>query len=180
MSKRKPAEIYTFLTILVKSYDVRSEIGINYSLKGSLDLVSDEAAVFESSSHLTIFGECIAPKERAGDSFEATIYGQRATRRNLKVKDIRKRDVYERPIYKTVRGLSIPVYNVPSGVAVLERRRSDHVWSAWVACEPELVTDMLIVLTTNQRTYLWMHEKRFERRRWLQSVALQTNDPNAE
>jgi hypothetical protein len=51
MSKRKPAEIYTFLTILVKLYDVRSEIGVNYLLKQSSDMVSGEDAVSELSMH---------------------------------------------------------------------------------------------------------------------------------
>jgi hypothetical protein len=52
--------------------------------------------------------------------------------------------------------------------------------TAWVFLDPRLVTDMLMILVSGRATYLSLHEKRADRRRWLTDVSLQTADPSAE
>jgi hypothetical protein len=72
------------------------------------------------------------------------------------------------------------VYDIPHGLAVIERRRSDGAWTASVPVEPKLVTHMLILLGHGSQTYLSIHERRLERRRWIRSISLQTTDPAKE
>jgi hypothetical protein len=181
MSKRKSAETHTFLSIRVDSYDVRSAAGISIFLVGTAsDYLSEDEDVFDSQTHLTVRGECIDPKERYGERYEVLVHGERASHPRLKVKDIHATDKDDLRVYRTRYGRNMPVFNVPRGIATLERRRDDRVWSAWVTVEPNLVTDMLIVLSLNRQSYLSIHEKRFERRRWIRDLSLQTTDPSTE
>jgi hypothetical protein len=181
MAKRNSVKAHAFLTIRVNSFDVRSSAGINIFLKGTYpDFVSEEERVFISTSHLTIRGECTLPRDRVGQKFEVLVYGQNARRSQLKVEDIHNRDDDRVPVYRMIRGKRVPVFDVPRGIATIERRRDDGVWSAWVPVEPHLITDMLVVLGLARKSFLSIHERKFERRRWIQDFALQTNDPSEE
>jgi hypothetical protein len=183
MAKRKvkPAEPQIPLFARVESYDVRSTVGFNIHLLGRWrDDLPDDTEVFESTTVLIVRGVLYEPTLRSGEHVELTLYGERASRSTLRIKDIHARDKDESHMYRIVRGLHVPVLNLPTGVTTIERRRSENIWAAWVFVEPRSVTDMLLVLATGRQTHLSLYEKKVDRRRWLTDVTLQTSDPVAE
>jgi hypothetical protein len=182
MAKRKhAAKPQITLCARVDSYDVRSSIGFNVFLLGRIrNDVEEDAEVFDSTTQLIVRGIFSEPKDRSGERIELTLYGQRTGRTTLRVKDVHSRDKDGSRLYRTYRGESAPELDLPTGVTTIQRRRDDHVWSAWVFVEPRLVTDMLITLTSGRSTFLSLYEKRVDRERWVTSVSLQTADPAVE
>jgi hypothetical protein len=181
--KRTPEEPQIPVFARVESYDVRSSVGFNIHLLGRLrDDLPDGAEVFESTTVLIILirGVFYEPTPRSGEHVEFTVYGERASRWPLRIKDIHARDKNESHMYRIVRGQQVPVLNIPKGVTTIERRRSDNVWAAWVFVEPRLVTDMLLVLAAGRQTYLSLYVKKADRRRWVTDMTLQTGDPATE
>jgi hypothetical protein len=108
------------------------------------------------------------------------LYGQRTGRATMRVKDFHSRDKNGSRLYRTYRGESVPVLDLPAGVTTIQRRRDDHVWNAGVFVEPRLVTDMLLILASGRSTFLSLYEKKADRERWITSVSLQTADPAVE
>jgi hypothetical protein len=178
---RKPTEEYAFLTIRVESHDVNLTAGINSHLFGvTAHYINRDAAVFESTTRLDIHGVCTDPTERAGQQCHITLYEESPSTSALRVKDIHAKDKHDAPKYRTNRGKHTPMYDIPDGLAVIERRRSDGAWTAQVPVAPKLVTHMLILLGHTRQTYLFIHERRLGRRRWIRSISLQTTDPATE
>ena len=100
-------------------------MGLNTRLLGgSVDYWSEEDEVFEATTNLVIRGAFYEPAERTGDGLGITIFGQRASWPRLRVKDIHARDNNDIRLYRTRRGISSPVLNLPPGVCTIERRRS--------------------------------------------------------
>jgi hypothetical protein len=182
MSRRsKKSEEHTHLAIHVQGFDAEVEARLNIDLATSRPLYSTEDdPVFPTSTRLVIRGRSTYPKERAGDVYEISLRGQTSSRTQLALKDIHVHNEHHVPIYRKYRGEDVAVYKVPSGLATLERRRADRVWQAWISDEPRLVSDMLLLMRLERPLFLAIHEMKFERRRWIRSVSLQTSDPGRE
>jgi hypothetical protein len=151
-----------------------------YLLGRLRDHIADDTEVFESTTQLIVRGIFSEPKDRVGEDIELTLHGQKTTRQNLQVKDIHARDKNDHHLYRTYRGGKVPVLVMPTGIATIERRRSDHVWAAWVFVQPRLVTDMLMILVSGRATFVSLYEKKADRRRSITDISLQTADPSAE
>jgi hypothetical protein len=178
---RKPAEEHTFIAVRVESYHVSASAGINPNLLGIYAKnIRPEDSVFQSTTQLEMLGVCTDPKERTGHQFQITVYEGTPSRTGLRVKDTHARDKNNELQYQTRQGTHYLVCNLPQGLAVLERRRGDDVWTARVPVEPKLVTQMLILLGQGRPTYLSIHEKKVGRYRWIRNISLQTTDPATE
>jgi hypothetical protein len=178
---RKPAEEHTFIAVRVESYDVSAGAGINPNPLGiSAKNIRREDSVFQSTAQLEMRGVCTDPKERTGHRFQITVHEETPSKTALRVKDTHARDKNNELQYQTRQGAHYPVYNLPQGLAVLELRRGDDVWTAKVPVEPKLVTQMLILLGQGRPTYLSIHEKKVGRYRWIRHISLQTTDPAKE
>ena len=176
----KSGNVHTFIGIRVDSYDVRSGAGINPSVLGRLVDLNRDDSFFESATRLEIRGAGTYPEDRLGHKFDLTIYEEQPARFNTRVKDFHILDGHKVPKYRKNRGKPVPIYSFPLGMAVIERRRNDATWTAWVAVEPKIVSNMLVMLGQARPNYLSVHEMKVERRRWIRSIYLQTTDPATE
>jgi len=79
-----------------------------------------------------------------------------------------------------VRGELRPVYDVPEGIGILNKVRGTQNWTgaAWVA--PNTISDMLTLLPTVDPLYVFLHEVKIGRNRWIKGITLQTTDPAEE
>lgn len=84
------------------------------------------------------------------------------------------------PKYRAYRGKQIPVYAPPKGMGTLEKERGQPRWHGAVWAQPRYVNDLLVLLDHNQQLYLSIHERKIERKRWIQSITVQTSDPAEE
>jgi hypothetical protein len=176
----KSALEHTFIAVRVTSYDVDLSAGINPSVLGKMNDLGYEDHVFESGTRLEVRGVCTYPESWVGRESRISMYDDKPMNAGLRVKDFQVRDEHNIPKYRRNRGIQIPVYNFPQGLAVIERRRSDGIWAAWVPVDARTLANMLTLLGQNPPKYLSIHEMRVERRRWIRSIALQTTDPAAE
>jgi hypothetical protein len=142
-----PAQKHTHLAIRVETYTASATAGINPALYGNnpKDIVGDEV-ILESSMGLEVRGVCTYPPTRADQTYEITIHAEKAARAALRVKDIHRRDENNIPQYRKIRGNLYPVYDLPAGLGMIERRRSDGVWGGWAFVEPKILNNMLVLL----------------------------------
>ncbi len=183
MARRKPKQVqeHTHLAIRVESYGAIVSAGINPTLyRDNPRETIPEDFVLESSLGLEVRGVCTYPSLRADQKFEITIHTECASKVGQRVKDIHGRDATNVPQYRKLRGSLYPVYDLPAGLGLIERRRIDDVWAGWVFVELKIVTNMLILLGQSQPTYLSINERRIERHRWIWHISAQTSDPAAE
>jgi hypothetical protein len=177
----KPVQEHTHLAIRVESFSASVSAGINRSLYGDRpkDIVGDEQIV-ESSIGLEVRGVCTYPPPRADQKFEITVHTENPAKAGLRVKDVHRRDENNVPQYQKKRDQLYPVYDLPPGLGLIERRRGNDVWTGWIFVEPQVVTNMLILLGQTKPSYLSINERRIERHRWIWHISLQTTDPAAE
>lgn len=180
-TSRGSGEQHAFLAIRVSAYEARTEAGLNISLVGGRPFDDDpEDFVFAFGTQVVINGVSTYPAERAGENFEITLRASDGSSWRPRLKDIHTRDEHQSPVYRKYRGEHYAVYKPPPGLGTLERRRTDKTWQCYLPVEPKLTTDMLILLTQSRQLYVYIHEKKSDRRRWIQSISLQTTDPAEE
>lgn len=181
--KKDAKDEITLISIKVGSFDVRSEAAINLNLMGNNTLFSrDEDTAFEHVTSLQISGKCTDPANRLGDEYKITIIGgePHAGWLSATLEDFHARDENNIPVYKTHRGQDYPVYNPPKGLARLSKKRGEPIWDAWVYVAPHLVSDMLMSLMNRAPLYLSILEQKHGRDRWIQSISLQSIQPEDE
>jgi len=182
--RRKPEEDYFHIAIRVERYEIRTEASINhhaYHPEYAYEL-DDRDSVYRFTSDLAIFGTAFQPKERAGHSYEVTVYGDDSPSSTigLQLKDLQSRDRAGLAEYRTYRGKNVPVYLRPPNLALLNKERGKSHWTAWVRVLPRLASDMLAPLTSGQVLYLALTETKDDRGRWVRRLSLQMTDPSKE
>ncbi|MEW8560611.1 MAG: hypothetical protein AB2541_00860 [Candidatus Thiodiazotropha sp.] len=179
--KKKQAE-YAFIAIEVDDYSVRSEAGINYHLHGSLypfDHEDEPIHSFETVLHIS--GVCTDPKDRAGHRYDITLYGMPDEQRNTpKIKDLHERDEHGSPKYRKRRGREEPVYAPAPPIAYIDKIRGEDRWTTSVFVAPQKVTDSLIILSGPKPAYISIHEIKEDRKRRVNSLTVQTTNPEDE
>jgi hypothetical protein len=186
MPKKKPKrsdDEHTFLAIRVERYEVSTDASLNLDLKTSHPLFArDDDPVYTFVTSLEISGVSTYPESRAGERYEVRVRGEatHAGDFSLTLRDVQKRDEHGAPVYRSYHGEPLPVYQPPSGIALIERRRGTAIWDLWVAVAPRLVSDMLVLLAQSRPLFLSLHERKTGRQRWIESIGLQTTDPAEE
>ncbi len=184
MARKRTGEgEHTHLAIKVERYDVSSDRSLNFNLIASRPWRDCQAEpVFVSSTSIEIHGTCIYPAERDGERYEISA-GYDTSRRGdavLTMRDVQKRDKEDLPVYRTRRGVAEPVYVCPNGFAVLDRAREPRSWRCYFRAEQHLVSDWLSLLAHDRPLFIAIHEYKAERKRWVRSISLQTDDPSQD
>jgi len=180
---RKPKEEYAFIEANVIDYDVRSTASVNPDLRQSRPIFSrSDDLAFEFVTSIDITASCLEPADRSGDSLKITLYGSESSNRELTttLADYQLIDKEGVRQWKTIRGEQHPVYVAPPGLSVLNKQRGERAWDAWLFVAPRFVSDVLVLLGHNKELFLYIHERKANRKRWIQSLSLQTTDPGEE
>ena len=180
----KPAVEHTSLAVQVEQYEAEFEAGIHhyaYSPEYAWNLDEDDP-LYEFTSRLIISGLFTYPEDRAGDKFELTLRGDDAPSRrlHLQLKDIQARNEYGSPQYRQYRGKQIPVFQPPNGLGLLDKVRGERRWTAYLFVNTRFVGETFALLNHQKPIYVGIHERKIDRRRWVQSVSVQTMDPAEE
>ncbi len=176
-------ERYTSLGIEVQGFEATSSVRFNQNLKMDRPFFySEDDLAYEFVTELEITGVCTYPAKRASDTYKITILGQEphAGRFSRTLKDFHVKDEYGVPEYRKYRGEEYPIFEGPPGVAVLEKRRGEPIWNAWIWVASRLVSDMFVQLTNIQPLFLSIDEDKIGRKRWVRSFSLQSSDPANE
>jgi len=155
---------------------------LNYNLRDKRPIyVRDDDPAYEFITAIHLTGKCLYPDERAGDEYKLTLRGHElhAGQNSATLSDFHAHDENRIPIYRTYRGEEYPVYKGPPGLSLLNRQRGTKVWDAWLCLAPRLVSDMLHLINTRP-LYVAIHEKKTGRDRWIQSISLQTKNPDED
>ncbi len=182
--RKKQEQEHTHLAVRVEHYEARVEGSVNHNIYApqyAWDLDENEP-LYTFETQLVISGLSTYPKERAGDTYELTIYGNDVPSQRLSrtLKDAQARDDNGSPKYREYRGERIPVYNPLPGIALLNKVRGEQHWTVWLHAAPQFLNNALILLGREKMLYLAIHERRVGRTRWAQGVSLQTTDPAEE
>jgi hypothetical protein len=183
MAKSHTHDEQTFLGIRVEAYEVAVGKSINVHLFGTPhDYLDDDDPVFTPEMRIEISGICIYPEARANDKYEITACGEKADRTEPKVRDVRARDKNDAPVYRKYRGQHLPVYTRPAGFAVLQKTHGTGEWCAYISVLPQTASEMLATLkeSRSRPIYVSIHERKHDRRRWIQSLYVQTKNPATE
>jgi hypothetical protein len=182
--KKKPEQMHTHLSIRVERYEARVGASVNndvYAPQYAWGSEEDDP-LYKFTAQLTLIGTSAYPKERAGDMYELTIYGDDtpSRRHNAVLRDAQARDERGSLQYRTYRGRQIPVYNPPKGLGLLQKVRGEPRWTGWLFVPTRSVNDMVVLLSHGRDLFVAIHERKDGRSRWVQGMTLQTRDPAEE
>lgn len=183
--RKRPEEEHTHLAIRVEHCEASVEAAINYNVYSPQSAwnANDDDPLHRFTTRLTVAGKSTYPDERAGDTYEVTIYGDNPGSGDVRaatLRDVQARDEHGSPKYRQYRGRQIPIYDPPPGMGLIDKIRGEPRWTAWLRVSPRFATDALALLTIGRSLFLAIHERKKGRARWVQSVSLQTNDPAEE
>jgi hypothetical protein len=172
---------YEFLSIEITNYKAYVNASINYEVMDKRHYY-DDAKVYDFGSHLEIEGICNYPEEREGDEHHITIYSTERSFRDfeLTLSDCQVRNEDSTLKYRRVRGKDVPVYNIPKGLGTLEKVRGEPLWTGCLWVKQETVTQVLSLLPVVKPLYMYIHERKIDRHRWIVNFAVQTSDPAEE
>lgn len=71
----------------------------------------------------------------------------------------------------------MPIYNVPKGISTLTKRRGSRHWSSALWLKPQIVSDMVALLSSDKDLYVACHLTKIERVQWLIGFDMQTENP---
>ena len=142
----------------------------------------DGAKVYEFGSHLEIEGVCNYPEEREGNEHRVNIYSTERSYRDfeLTLSDCHVRNEDGTHKYRRIRGKDMPVYDIPKGLGTIEKVRGGALWTGCLWVKQETVTQMLSLLPVVKPLYMFVHERKIERIRWIEGFAVQTSNPAEE
>ena len=182
--QKTPAEEHTFLAIRVERYEASIDAAINYSVRAPEHAwnLDDDQPVYKYTTRLTLVGVATYPPQRGGDTYEFTIYGDDVGSRDLRatLKDVRERDEYGSPKYRSYRGRQVPIYVPPKGIGLIDKIRGERGWTATLFVLPSFASQLLVLLGSGRPMFLAVHETKSERIRRIQNLSLQTTDPAEE
>jgi len=177
--KIKSVDQYAFLTINVDKFST----AVNTSISGQArerHQDNDNVSLYSFGCSAEIQGTCTYPPERVDENYRIDISTKPQSQLDFdaKLKDTRVRDEHGSFKYRKMRGRSLPVYDIPEGLGLLDKERGTNNWSGWLWVPEQTLTQMLILLTNVKPLYLEIHERKIERTRWINGITLQTIDPN--
>ncbi len=174
-------EHYSSLAISVDGFSADIDASINYEAR-STRRHDSKVRIFQFSSGLDLEGVCTYPEDRANERYHVAVNGQQPGAGSLDdtLAKYHIRDESGTLKYRKVRGKQLPVYKIPSGLGLLEKKRGTKTWIGWIWVPEQTVTQMLILATTVRPLYMHIHERNIDRKRWINGFTLQTTDPAEE
>lgn len=182
--RTKPQDEYAFLAVRINQFDAQAGAWLHSHIhcpETSLD-DHDRDPLYPGHTQINLSGAITYPDDRAGHGFSMSISAAESPTAvaNLTVKDMQTRDEYGSPTYRTYRGRSVPVYDKPPGLGLIDKVRAETAWRAWAFLPPRAVTNMLALLSYQRPLFLSIQERKTHRARWITSIILQTTDPAQE
>ena len=179
--RAKAKKFNALLALRLQRYSAHVDASINSELHMPA-FRYEGTKIYSFDSRLELAATAYWPDERAGEEFAFTIYGLSHYDERLQqtLKDCQERDDKGDLRFRKVRGELRPVYDVPEGIGILNKVRGTQNWTgaAWVA--PNTISDMLTLLPTVDPLYVFLHEVKIGRNRWIKGITLQTTDPAEE
>ena len=182
MSKsKKPKLQYSLIDLEIINYSASVDASINYEVANPRRCYGDEK-VYNFSSSLKIEAKCVYPEEQLGHTYIFSVYGVDhdiggRCMKSLTLNECRKKDEYNSVIYKQVRGESVPEYDIPKSVGMIEKARGENHWSGTVWVQPNTVDTMLTLLTAVKPLYISLHQFKLDRHYWIKGFTLQMEKP---
>ena len=177
-AQRKARDTYEFLSMWLTGYDVRVEMGVNTNLRSNPLWADLDDQVFTARSWLEIRGKCFDPEDREGEKFVITLMANPCPAGfNETVRDVQLRNEHGVPQYRLYRGVHVPVFERPLGVARLLRHRKADPWQAHVHVPERYVSDCLLALTSKTARYMFIHEHIVGRDCWINGFSIQSINP---
>jgi hypothetical protein len=169
---------YSFLSLAVNSFDVRTGSAINPKLRTG-KACSPSTKVQEHHTVIDLTCNNIVPDKPLSDTYSFTIYGDAHPYPRLEstLEDCHEEDEDGFKKYRKRRGVEMPVYDIPSGLAVLSKLRGERSWSTALWLTRDVVSDMLALLNGKKQVYAAVHLKHESRKQWILGLELQTNNP---
>jgi hypothetical protein len=179
MGKKRPEEEYAFLSIKVERFDfaVGEALNVDLRTRRAWEL-SDDDSVVTPVMRIEMVGTAIYPEERLNDIYNITIYEDSSGRYHPMLKDIQARDKEGHFVYRKCRDIQVPVYTPSPGAAVVQKIRGTREWQTCLWVARGTASDFLTVLNGSSRQlYVFIHERKVARLRWVVELTLQTTDP---
>lgn len=173
--------IYSNLAIAIDSFNIRIDAGINPELH-DLRYAGSATRVYSHCGQIELMGRCHYPEERDGQEYRIDIYGEerRFGEFAKTLADVHVRDKDGHPKYRKRGDNYFPIYDPPDSIGFIDRTRGSQLWTACAWVPPGSVTDMMAVLPHIAPLYIAIQEVKFERRRKIRTITLQTSDPAEE
>ncbi|MBZ9724852.1 hypothetical protein LB554_12925 [Mesorhizobium sp. CO1-1-11] len=94
-------------------------------------------------------GISIYPEERAGDTYEVTLYGNNLGSGDIHatLKGVQERDEHGSRKYRQYHGRQIPIYTPPHGMGLIDKIRGEPRWTVWLRVSPRFATNALALLS---------------------------------
>jgi len=176
-------EQYASVAVRVQGWEASTDASINYAVYAphAWDSI-DNSPLYAFKIYVTITGVCLSPAERAGDSYELTMYGEysQPSRLDATLKEAQQRDKFGSPRYRTYRGKQIPVYDPPKGLATIKKVRGQTRWTSWLPVQPHFANDLLTLLGHQRPLFISIVEREEGRVHWIQGFSVQTAAPEED
>jgi hypothetical protein len=176
--KTKPVVRQEYLTLKVEDFSVEVSTAVNpEARKPSQE--DDSVDLYDYGSFIQITAICTSPEDHVNQRFGITVLRNRphAVDFDATLRNVRLRDQDGTPTYRERRGRPLPLYDIPPGFTLLNRRRGTVDWEGAVWMPEQTITQLLMVLMPRKPLYLQIVVRTIDRERWLDSVTVQTSDP---
>jgi hypothetical protein len=122
--KIKPVDQYAFLTINVDTFTSAVNMSVNGQARDRRQN-NDNVSLYSFGCDVEIQGTCTYPPERVHENYRIGISTKPQSQLDFdaKLKDTRVRDEDGSFKYRKVRNRSLPVYDIPEGLGLLDTRR---------------------------------------------------------
>lgn len=172
---------YTFYSVRIDRYEVGADFGTNVILSNPrlAGPGFGEERVYHFGGDLHVYGTVLQPEELANNSYYLHLIAgdEKHYRLDVTLKECQAVDEYRAKVFKSYRGQSVPVFDVPTSVGYTEKVRGEPSWNAAAFVKLEFLSYALSVLREPRPVYLGVHERMLDRRRTIQSFSIQTQDP---
>lgn len=181
--RKKPAVKHDRISAKIERWNASVEIAVNRDPLTPWQPTSPDDRVYQPEARLEIEAIITTPGKRSGHPIAITVYGAKENHDvlQLKLKHVHVLDKNRVPLYKTYRGMSLPVYDLENAfLGLIDKWRGEGRWSGYLWLDPELLDRMVVLLQSGRDVYASIHEATVNRGRRIISFSLQTKDPEEE
>jgi hypothetical protein len=179
MTKKINISEYPFICAKIVRHDVTINSSINHKIRANKDPDRDEK-IYTADTTLKIEATCNYPDECMDYKCSISVFGEEQYKDQFSsvLKDYHKIDEKWNRVYKKTPKGEVPIYEIPSGIGYLSKHTKDKFWNGAVWVQPEITTDMLILLSHATPLYIELHVQKAARNNWhVIGFSLKTENP---
>jgi hypothetical protein len=182
--KNRSVAVDELLTVLIQNFDCQLSCSVNMAARSPQYAYRycDEDPLYPAENQMTLTGQIKWPDDGPIGECEIVIYGDNAPSSHAqdRLKHAHELDEHGSRRWRTFHGREIPVCKSPAGLGTLDKARGQQAWSACIWSPTWLVSDMVNLLRCGRQLYATIQVRKEGRHRWIQSLQLQTKDPDQE